>query len=153
MHPSKEDHVSTRIARALAALVVAGSLAAIAATAAPAAEVSTYLSRTNYLNEPCSGTWYRVSQTGLTADPNGWHSAAQYVRTDVGGNLETNVYVENGVNRFDRGYACTSSSKYRRIDSPTRYVHRYIYQNWLCYGASCQYMYTNTGSWLAGTVF
>jgi hypothetical protein len=144
--------VSPPLPRGRAALAVATLLTALAVAATPASadEASAYLTRTTPLIGPCGGTWFRTTATGLTADPNNWHSNATFVRTDGGGDFETQVYRENGVNRFDRGIACTSSSRYRQVDSPTRYVHRFIYQNWFCDWGSCQYLYTNKGGWLTG---
>jgi hypothetical protein len=128
------------------------SLVVLGATALPASadSVSAYLSRSTPLNGPCGGTYFRTQATGLAADPNTWHSGTRVVRVDTSGYFETIVSRRDGVSRYSRIIACKNSSNYRRIDSPTRYVHQFIYQNWYCYGGSCQYLYTNYGGWLAG---
>jgi hypothetical protein len=132
--------------------IMCASVAVLGATALPASadSASSYLARETSLIGPCGGTYYTVGTTIYTADPNGWNSLSKYVRTDTGGNFETNVYRRSGVSRYHKDYACKNSSNWRRIDTPSKYVHQFIYQNWLCYGGSCQYLYTNYGSWVAG---
>jgi hypothetical protein len=144
--------MSTSHRRVKRLAVTIACLGALGVGAAPASadSVSAYLQRETSLIGPCGGTYFRLQATGLAADPDGWNSLSKYVRTDTGGNFETNVYRRSGVKRYDQYIACSGSRNWRHVFTPTKYVHQFIYQNWLCYGGSCQYLYTNYGSWLAG---
>ena len=140
----------SRVRRVLT--ITIACLSVLGATALPASADSagTLLARTTPLFGPCAGSYWTVQATGLVANPDGWHGSMSYVRVDVGGIFETIVRRQTGVSRYERVITCQASSNYRRVDSPTKYVHQFIYQNWACYEGGCQYLYTNYGSWLAG---
>lgn len=140
----------SRRLRRLALTIACVGVLGVAAAPASADSASTYLARETSLIGPCGGTYFTLQTSGLTANPDTWYGTTSYVRVDTGGSLETIVRRRSGVSKYDRYRACSGSSNWRQVDSPTKYKHQFIYQNWLCYDGGCQYLYTNYGSWIAG---
>lgn len=114
-----------------------------------AAEITAYLSWTQNAIGPCVGTTpQKLAYSGMAFSPPA-NVRTKLRKVTTNGNVQTIEYNQNGVTKADI-YRFCQNGVYKETYVPRAYATRTIYQNYLCYGASCQLAYIKTTAWRSG---